>query len=112
MHDLVCEKLLGDGCLTKQDRRKPRFQFTHSIKDKGWSDHCYEQLSSFLPLSPPKYRKIIDNRVKAGFTECYTVQSRTSKEISALYEIWYPQSKKVLPVAYIKEYFNEKSLAW
>ncbi len=112
MHDLICGKLLGDGCLTKQDNRKPRFQFTHCASDKGWSEHCYEHLLPFLPLKPPKYRRITDSRIAKGFTESYIVQSRTSDELCRFYELWYSQSKKHLPYSYIVKHFNEKSLAW
>jgi len=112
MHDLICGKLLGDGCLIKQKGRKPRFQFTHCKKDVGWSEYCYEQLSSFLPLNPPKYRRIDDQRITSGFTESYIVQSRTSEELCQLYEIWYPHGKKELPLAYIQQYFNDRTLAW
>ncbi|WP_341963147.1 endonuclease [Planococcus maritimus] len=112
MNDMMCGKLLGDGCLTKQPGRKPRFQFTHALTDKGWSEHCFEELSEFYPLSPPKYKKVIDLRVGQGFTECYVVQSRTSQELSTLYEIWYPHGKKELPFAYIEQHFTERSLAW
>ncbi|GKW46574.1 endonuclease [Planococcus sp. NCCP-2050] len=112
MHDLLCGKLLGDGCLTKQGTRKPRFQFTHCKNDKGWSENCYEQLSESLPLNLPKYRKIVDTRMTAGFTESYIVQSRTSDEFSKLYEIWYPHGKKELPFSYIEKHFNEKTFAW
>lgn len=38
---MVCGKLLGDGCIVKQEGRKPRFQFIHSIKDKEWCYYCY-----------------------------------------------------------------------
>lgn len=112
MHDLLCGKLLGDGCLVKQSSRKPRFQFTHCKKDVEYSWHCYEHLSSFLPLNPPKYKKNIDARVKSGFTESYYVQSRTSEEICRLYELWYPRSKKEIPFSYIEEHFTERTLAW
>lgn len=112
MHDLICGKLLGDGCLTKEQNRKPRFQFTHCIKDKGWSYYCYEQLYKFLPLAPPKYRKLIDSRMKLGYTESFIVQSRTSVDFSLLYEIWYPSGKKELPLSYIEENFTDRSLAW
>lgn len=112
MHDMLCGKLLGDGCLTKQADRKPRFQFTHCKKDVGWSIYCFEQLSAFLPLNPPKYRKIIDVRIISGYTESYIVQSRTSEEFCRLYEIWYPHENKELPFTYIEKYFTDKTLAW
>lgn len=112
MEDMICGKLLGDGCLTKQTGRKPRFQFTHALTDKGWSEHCFEELSAFYPLAPPKYKRVTDSRVGRGFTECYVVQSRTSQELSTLYEIWYPRGKKELPFDYIEHNFTERSLAW
>ncbi|MFD1031465.1 hypothetical protein [Metaplanococcus flavidus] len=104
MHDLICGKLLGDGCLTKEQNRKPRFQFTHCAKDKGWSLYCYEQLCGFLPLAAPKYRKLFDPRMTLGYTESYVVQSRTSDEISHLYETWYPVGKKELPFLYRRKF--------
>ncbi|ANU26744.1 hypothetical protein [Planococcus versutus] len=112
MHDMLCGKLLGDGCLTKQLNRMPRFQFTHCKKDAGWSFYCFEQLSPFIPLNPPKYRKVIDGRIASGFTESYLVQSRTSEELCRLYEVWYPHSKKELPFSYIENHFTNKTLAW
>lgn len=112
MHDMLCGKLLGDGCLTKQVNRKPRFQFTHSKKDLGWSNHCFEELSPFLPLNSPKYRKIMDLRMTFGYTESYIVQSRTSAEFCRLYELWYPSGKKELPFAYIERYFSDRTLSW
>lgn len=112
LHDLVCGKLLGDGCLTKEQNRKPRFQFTHCAKDKGWSLHCYEQLSELLSLTEPKYRKLFDPRMSLGFTESFVVQSRTSDVVSFLYETWYPKGKKELPFSYIEENFTDRSLAW
>lgn len=111
MHELICGKFLGDGCLIKQENRKARFQFTHCKNDMGWSRYCYEQLSVFIPLNPPKYRRINDPRIMAGFTESYIVQSRTSEEISDFYKIWYPNSKKELPFSYIEEHFSDKTLA-
>lgn len=112
MQDMLCGKLLGDGCLTKQGDRKTRFQFTHCKKDSGWSDYCFQQLSPFLPLNPPKYRKIVDFRMISGYTESYIVQSRTSMEFCRLYELWYPHGKKELPYVYIEEHFSNKTLAW
>ncbi|WP_194841151.1 hypothetical protein [Sporosarcina cascadiensis] len=90
----ICGKLLGDGCITKQANRKPRFQFIHRIEDLGWSAYCYEQLKDFVPLSPPAYKKCIDARLAKGFSECYVVQSRTHERITDLYPIWYPDGKE------------------
>lgn len=89
-YSLICGKLLGDGCITKQEGRKPRFQFIHRKEDFHWSFHCYEILKNHLPLNPPKYRKIIDHRLAKGYSESYVVQSRTYPLITELYSIWYP----------------------
>ena len=93
----ICGKLLGDGCITKQGDRKPRFQFFHRIEDLGWAEYCYSQLKDFLPLTPPVYKRVIDSRFKKGFSECYTVQSRTHEVITELHQMWYPAGKKKLP---------------
>lgn len=66
-HNYICGKLLGDGCITKQDGRKPRLQFMHRTEDVGWAEYCYEQLKSSIPLSPPTYRKVVDPRLKKGY---------------------------------------------
>lgn len=108
----ICGKLLGDGSITKQVGRKPRFQFTHTTLDFHWCNHCYRELKDFIPLNPPKYRKIIDNRTKKGYTESYFVQSKTSERITELEQIWYKNRVKVLPVDFIRTYLNEEALAW
>lgn len=111
-HNYICRKLLGDGCITKQEGRKPRFQFMHRTEDAGWTEHCYDQLKNFIPLTPPTYRKVIDARIKKGYSESYIVQSRTDEVITNLYEQWYPSGKKVLPFDFIEKYLDERALAW
>ena len=108
----ITGKLLGDGSITKQQRRKPRFQFIHRIEDKEWATHCYKQLRSFIPLNSPKYKKVIDSRVKAGFTESFYVQSRTCEIITFLESIWYKDRIKQLPIEFINLYLNAEALAW
>ncbi|WP_339213813.1 hypothetical protein [Ornithinibacillus sp. FSL M8-0202] len=39
----IIGKLLGDACMTKQIGRKPRFQYTHTYKDYGWSVFSYRK---------------------------------------------------------------------
>ncbi|MGX2961646.1 hypothetical protein JNUCC23_20665 [Peribacillus sp. JNUCC 23] len=105
-------KLLGDGCITKQVSRQPRFQFIHRIEDFEWSQYCYEKLKDFVPLNPPTYKRVVDPRIQAGYSECYTVQSKTSTIITELEKLWYNSRKKLLPLAFINEYLNEEALAW
>lgn len=111
-HNFICGKLLGDGCITKQDRRKPRFQFMHRIEDFGWADYCYNQLKNHIPISPPIYGKVMDNRLIKGFSERFVVQSRTDEVITVLRKTWYPNGKKVLPFHFIEQYLDERALAW
>lgn len=108
----ICGKLLGDGCITKQANRKPRFQYIHRIEDLGWADYCYKQLTNFFPLSPPGYKKAIDPRLKKGFSESYVVQSRTHELITGLYQTRYTSGKKIAPFHFLNEYLNEEALSW
>lgn len=110
--NMITGKLLGDGCITKQVGRKPRFQFIHSINDKNWCFYCYEKLIPFLPLPAPHYKKVQDKRTRKGFTECYQVQSRTDPFITWLEQIWYYNRKKVIPFDFLEQYLNEIALAW
>ncbi|WP_391208025.1 endonuclease [Psychrobacillus sp. L4] len=109
---LMCGKLLGDGCITKQDGRKPRLQFMHRTEDFGWVKHCYIQLRDYIPLNPPAYKRLIDTRLRNGFSESFFVQSKTDPIITGLYELWYPEGKKKLPFQFIEKYLNHQALAW
>lgn len=108
----ICGKLLGDGCMTKQGNRKPRFQFMHRTEDVGWAQYCYEHLQDFLPLSPPTYSKVADTRLIKQYSERYIVQSRTHPTITDLYAMWYPEGKKVIPFEFLETYINEVALSW
>ena len=69
MFDVLCGKLLGDGSIVKAANRKPRFQFTHRKQDLAYCQHSFALLSEILPLNPPTYKKNIDPRLIAGFSE-------------------------------------------
>jgi hypothetical protein len=108
----ITGKLLGDGCITKQKRRNPRFQFIHTTSDKEWCFYCYELLKDYLPFTAPYYRRIKDNRVLKGYTESFQVQSSTDPLITCLESIWYDNRKKVIPFAFLEQNLNEQALAW
>src|SRR5699024_2664434 len=108
----ITGKLLGDGCVTKQSGRKPRFQFIHAAVDYDWSNYCYHKLKSDIPLNPPRFKKVIDNRLVKGYSTSYYVQSRTSKVITFLRNQWYPTGKKIIPFSLLNKYLSEESLAW
>lgn len=109
---MITGKLLGDGCITRQEGRKPRFQFIHSINDKDWCYYCYEELRKGLPLALPHYRKFRDDRTIKGYTESYQVQSRTDPTITWLESLWYSKRKKVIPFSFLEHFLNEEALAW
>lgn len=105
-------KLLGDGCITKQHGRKPRFQFIHSTSDKEWCFYCYEELMNDLPLTRPYYKRVQDIRILNGYSECFQVQSRTDPYITWLESIWYRNRIKMLPFHFLEQYLNDQALAW
>jgi len=109
---MITGKLLGDGNLIQEHGRQARFRFSHCIKDKEWTYFCFEQLNKYIPLSAPKHRKIVDPRIKKGYTENYYVQSKNHKKFSILKDIWYPSNKKIIPFDFIENYLNPLSLAW
>ncbi|MHA7138070.1 endonuclease [Rossellomorea arthrocnemi] len=109
---MVCGKLLGDGCIVKQEGRNPRFQFINSIRDKEWCYYCYSKLKDYLPLTGLHYKRIEDDRVQAGYTESYYVQSRTHDHITNLRSIWYKNQKKVLPIDFLMKHLTPLALAW
>ncbi|MEH7308900.1 endonuclease [Neobacillus drentensis] len=110
--NMITGKLLGDGSITKQKGRKPRFQFIHAASDKEWCYYCFEKLMRTLPLTPPYYKKVHDNRTLKGYTECFQVQSRTDPFITWLESIWYQDRKKILPFKFLDQFLNEIALAW
>lgn len=111
MFDVLCGKLLGDGSIVKAANRKPRFQFTHRKQDFAYCQHCFELLSHILPLSSPAYKKNIDPRLIAGFSESFYVQSRTSEIFTYLYELWYPEAIKRIPFSFLESNFTDRTLA-
>jgi len=94
----ITGKLLGDGSLTQQRDRKPRFQFTHMAKDYEWSLFCYLKLRTHLRLNPPRFRKTWDSRLKKGYFTAYYTQSKTSDLTTSLRNAWYNKS----PLFYLK----------
>ncbi|MCZ0754406.1 endonuclease [Anoxybacillus sp. J5B_2022] len=109
---MINGKLLGDANISIEKNRHPRFRFAHSTHDQEWCFYCYEQLNKHLPLSKPKYRKVLDNRVKNGFTEQYYIQSLKSKIVAQLKSFWYPNDRKTIPFELLAYSFTPICLAW
>ncbi|WP_240702604.1 endonuclease [Priestia megaterium] len=109
---MIVGKLLGDGNISIEKGRQPRFRFSHCLKDKEWVFWCYEQLKDYVELSSPKYRKVLDQRLKDGYSESYYTQSKVGEISTLLKEVWYPKGKKVLPLEFVKAHFSPLTLAW
>ncbi|QAV25781.1 endonuclease [Neobacillus thermocopriae] len=109
---MISGKLLGDANISIEKNRHPRFRFAHCASDKAWCFYCYEQLNKYLPLSKPRYRKILDNRIKNGFTEQYYTQSFKSRVVFQLKELWYPNDRKTIPFEFLTYSFTPICLAW
>jgi hypothetical protein len=109
---MLTGKLLGDADLAIQEKRRPRFRFSHTIYDKEWCFYCYEKLIRHIKLSPPKYRKVVDPRTRKGLTEQYYVQSATSEAMDLLKDIWYPHQKKIVPFDLLTHVFTPLCFAW
>ncbi|MCQ6264397.1 endonuclease [Fictibacillus sp. WQ 8-8] len=110
--EMITGKLLGDGNLTIQPGRKTRLRFSHKVVDQNWCEHCYKELLTYLPVNPPVYRKVMDTRIKAGFTEHFYVQSKTSQMLEVLKDCWYKGNVKVLPKEIIEKVISPLCLAW
>lgn len=108
----IIGKLLGDGTITKQENRQPRFQFMHRIEDAGWAYYCYDKLKNFIPLQQPMYSKVTDARLQKGYSERCIVQSRTHPLITQLYELWYPNGQKKIPFDFLASFLTAETVAW
>ena len=109
---LINGKLLGDGSLTIEGNKQPRFRFQHRYEDKEWCHFCYNSLRSCIPINSPKYKKDTDPRLKSGFSESVYVQTKTSPVFTLLKSFWYEGKKKVLPLKILEHTLNAESLAW
>jgi hypothetical protein len=109
---LICGKLLGDGNLSIEKKRKPRFRFQHRLEDKGWCNHCYDHLKKYIPLAEPKYKYTKDSRLIKGYSESFFVQSRTSEVFSLLKKFWYIDHRKVIPFNLLDCVLSVEGIAW
>lgn len=108
----IMGKLLGDGTITKERGKSPRFQFTHHVPDYEWTIECYDKLKTYISFSKPAYRRSEDPRLRKGYSENYFVRSRVHPIITELYDIWYPNGQKIVPFEWMTPYFTDETLAW
>jgi hypothetical protein len=108
---ILCGKLLGDGSLSR--KKHARLQFRHSKNDYGYTVDQLKLFSQYLdfgPNDPLKYR-YNDKRTQKTYTT-FICQSVTDPTLTETMRLWYPSNRqKVIPKEFVKEYFNEESLA-
>ncbi|RFU67426.1 endonuclease [Bacillus sp. V59.32b] len=109
---MLTGKMLGDGGLSIQDNRRPRFRYTHCITDFEWSQYCFEQLQNIMPLNPPIYKKTLDPRIQKGYTESFYVQSLTCELNDYFQSIWYQDRVKVIPFDLLEKTLTPECIAW
>ncbi|MGE6611833.1 endonuclease [Peribacillus sp. NPDC076916] len=109
---MITGKMLGDGGVCIQEKRRGRFRFMHCAVDKEWCFYCYSQLNNILPLPEPRYRRTPDTRLKLGYTESYYVQSLTSELNDILQQLWYTKKEKKIPFDLLEHTFTPECLAW
>ena len=95
--EMLTGKLLGDGNILIEKNKSPRFRFGHTRKDRLWCLTSYQYLSEYIKLSPPKFRRVFDQRLVAGFSDQFYVQSTVNDLYVLLKELWYPNNVKILP---------------
>ncbi|HET7577761.1 MAG TPA: endonuclease [Bacillales bacterium] len=109
--EMFTGKLLGDGNITIEKRIRGRFRFGHTASDKAWCFHCYQELKTYFPFAPPKYREIKDKRTNIKYKQYY-VQSTTHDMIEQLKYCWYEGKQKQLPRSLIDYAMSPLCLAW
>ena len=89
---LIIGTLLGDGYLRIIPKRKHALlEINHSFAQKEYVDWKYEILKN-ISGSPPKMRKGNGSRI------AYRFYSKQLPELTALYQLFYRETKKIIPV--------------
>lgn len=99
--EILLGVLLGDGSLVKRSNYSAYFTCSHSIKQKFYVDHLKKALTSFYLRSSSRNGKY----PQVG------IASKSSPTFKKLYDIFYPNGKKVIPTA-IFDKFTAKSLTY
>ncbi|MFU0800358.1 MAG: Endonuclease [Xylanivirga thermophila] len=90
----------------------PRFTFLHSLKDKGYAEHCYNLFSPYIDYGEKCSKKssVYDKRTGKSYGRVY-YQSKTSPILRDFYALWYPNGYKVVPMDWIDKYMQADGIA-
>ncbi|HLR09755.1 MAG TPA: hypothetical protein VK120_00015 [Sporosarcina sp.] len=97
----IIGKLLGNGEMIKHPN-VIIFSFRHQQSDYDWSNYCFNELKHVFQLAPPSLnKKTIITKSKAS-----------SPNIDFLYDIWYENGRKIIPLTFLESNITEETLAW
>lgn len=94
-------KLLGNGILKTSRHGKVSLSFRQLPEDVDWLLYCYRQLKNDLPLIAPR----LENKT-------HLVYAEEDPLLHRLYETWYENKRKIIPLHFLEEHFTAESLAW
>jgi hypothetical protein len=104
LEQFIIGSMLGDGYLTKRDNNKTSIiSISHSPKQKTYIEWKYKFLNNLDLVNPLYFYKQKDIRFKLGYSECFTLKSKTHPIFNQYRDIFYINNKKVLPLEMINK---------
>lgn len=112
--EVLVGTLMGDATLGKCTSDKTvRVQISHTQKNEEYLMWLKNELSTLFIYSPYKTKakkKVINNKtIISNIT--ITIYSCKAPCLNELYETFYINNKKIIPIEYLNKYFTAKSLA-
>lgn len=101
-YELLIGTLLGDASLAKSNTN-PRITCAHGIKQKEYCEYKATLLKSLGASTSYHKRSTIDSRTGI-FYEDYTMRLPANPEFLPLFNAFYPNGIKVLPIELLNEY--------
>lgn len=101
-YELLIGTLLGDASLRKTNTN-PNITCSHGIKQKEYCEYKADLLKSLGATVSYHKRNIVDNRTGILY-EDYTMRLPANPEFTSLFEAFYPNKTKVLPVELLDRY--------
>jgi len=95
--DVIVGSLLGDGNMRMIGRNiNPVFSVSHGEKQKNYVFWKYKQLKR-LVNTPPWREERVYHRDRTRKLASWRFQTLSSSEFSEIYQMFYPQGKKIVP---------------
>lgn len=104
-HDIMMGSLMGDASI-RQREKNSCFRFSHSIKQKNYS----EWKAKFLELFNISEFREVKRRVRKSFVHAVDFSTKTHPTFNYYRNLFYPQGKKVVTREILNQ-LNPRSLA-